>query len=476
MDGHDAPGKGKSPAVTAMEVCLIRGCVVIAFCLLASMPVSAQPVQQQGGNRSVGQPHSPGALSSNIGVGLDWREAVRIALERHPSISAARATLEQQSNLIDAARAGYRPRLQAEMTAGEQGEFGTGQVATLGLSQMLYDFGKTRSAVERERAGERSERAALLQAVDGVLEETVQALIEVHRHQALQESVKSQITALGKVRDITEMRAAAGAATRSDPLQARSRMEATQARLLAVESQLRQWRSRLQTYIGPPALQTVAAAPVGVLDRQFSDADIHDLPVLQIAEAQREEAEAALRNVRAQRYPSIALEANANRRMGAAGDRYEQVYGKSTYSTAFISVRSTLYQGGGLSAQARAGVSAVQAAEARLQAERLTAMDSLRRYREQVEGLHARIELLEERVASISETRGLYWDQYLALGTRNALDLLNAEQEIGLSKEDLDNARHDLLSAQLGRLLASGRARAAFGLEDAASPGGEVAP
>ncbi|WP_407354426.1 TolC family protein [Luteimonas sp. R10] len=426
----------------------------------------APPQGRPPGWRDVPQPEAE--------TGLGWREAVRLAVERYPSISAARANLEQQSHMVDAARSGYRPRLQTEVTTGEQGEFGSGQVATLGLSQMLYDFGKTGSAVERERAGERREQAALRQAIDEVLEDTAEALIEVHRYQTLQRTVKAQIEALGKVQEITELRANAGAATRSDPLQARARMEAAHAHLLAVESQLRQWRNRLQTYIGADSLPEVAAAPAGVLDQPSAEVDIRHLPAMQIAQARRAEAQAALDNVRAQRYPTVTLEANANRRMGQAGDRYEQIYGRDTYSTAYVSVRSPLYQGGELSAQARAGANALQAAEAELQAERLTALDNLHRRREEVAGLRERIAVLEKRVASITETRGLYWDQYLSLGTRSVLDLLNAEQEIGQSTEDLDNARHDLWAAQLGHLLAAGRARSAFGLEGAPTLDGEI--
>lgn len=420
----------------------------------------------------------PGAMTAPVqapgATGLAWDDAVRLAVSHYPSVAAARSSLDQQSNLVDAARAGYRPQVQAEITSGEQGEYGTGQVATLGLSQMLYDFGKTGSAVERERAGVRRENAALLLAIDEVLGETVRALIEVHRYQTLRRTLGTQLEALDKVRDITELRAAAGAATRSDPVQARARVEAVQARLLAVESQSLQWRSRLQTYIGDQAMQAVAAAPDGMLEHASTDAQIDRLPAVLIAEAGREEAEAVLRHVRAQRYPTVSLEANANQRMGSAGDRYQEIYGKSSYGTAFVVVKGSLYQGGALSAQARAGASALQAAEQRLQTERLSALDALRRHREQIRGLQARVELLEQRVSSIVEARDLYWDQYLSLGTRNALDLLNAEQEIGQASEELDNARHDLWSAQLEHLLAAGQARAAFGLDEPALPGPEA--
>jgi adhesin transport system outer membrane protein len=163
-------------------------------------------------------------------------------------------------------------------------------------------------------------------------------------------------------------------------------------------------------------------------------------------------------------------------RLGGTSDRYEEVYGKDHYSTAFISLRSPLYQGGELSARSRASASALQAAEARVQAERLAARDNLQRHAEQIAGLLARMDVLEDRVTSITETRSLYWDQYLSLGTRNALDLLNAEQEIGLSREDLVNARHDLWSARLGFVLAAGQARAVFGIDDGGWPRPGVAP
>ena len=417
--------------------------------------------------------HPPGwqadAPTSDAGPALDWRDTVQRAVAGYPAIAGARASIDQQASLVEAARAGYRPRVQAEVTNGQQGEFGTGQVATVGLSQMLYDFGKTGSAVARERAGEERERAALRLAIDEVIEQTVHAMIEIHRHQALHDTLTTQIGALEGVEEITRLRAEAGAATRSDPLQARARVEAVQARLFAARSQIAQWRSRLETYVGPEAMRPIPDMPDGLVDTAPSDVDVDQLPALQIARARREEAQALLRNARAQRYPTISLEASANHRLGTAGERYEDLYGRRTYSNALVAVRSDLYQGGAVASQARASASALEVAEEQVRTERLLALDAVRVQREQIAGLENRIDVLERRVASIVETRALYWDQYLSLGTRNVLDLLNAEQEIGQSAEDLENARHDLWRARLAYLLASGAARTAFGLDAAAT-------
>lgn len=396
---------------------------------------------------------------------LDWRETVRMAVSRFPAIAGARASIEQQASLIDAARAGYLPRVQAEVTSGQQGEFGTGQVATVGLSQMLYDFGKTRSAVARERAAERREQAELLLAIDDVIEQTTHALIEIHRYQSLVDTYLAQIEALTRVEEITRLRAEAGAATRSDPLQARTRVEAVEARLSAARSQIRQWRSRLEIYVGADAARPLDSGPGTLFDRGQLDVDVDNLPVLQAMRAQRSEAEAALRQARARRYPTISLEANANHRLGDAGERHQELYGRRTYTNALVAVRSDLYQGGAVAAQARASASALEVADEQLRTERLLALDAMRTQRERIDGLEERVGLLEQRATSIVETRELYWDQYLELGTRNVLDLLNAEQEIGQSAEDLENARHDLWRARLDHLLATGSARAAFGVD-----------
>ena len=432
----------------------------------AGAPAALSPAQPETGARPPGWQPAPAGTGNG---GLDWEWAVRTAVARYPEVRAARAEIARQEDLLDAARAGYLPRVQARVTSGEQGEFGSGQVATLGVTQVLYDFGKTRSAVRREQAGRQRQEAALLAEMDEVVRGTAEALIEAHRHQELRRTHLERIAALRRVQEMTELRADAGVATRSDPLQARARVEAARSRLLQVESQLREWRSRLATYLGPGVPADVAGAPAGFDEaaRAVDPRDIERLPALQVAEAERARAEADLENARAQRYPTLSLEANANRRLGPAGTRYEQIYGKSSYATAFVSLSGGLYQGGALAAQSRASANALQAAEARLQAQRLMAQDELARQRERIAGIRDRMGLLEGRLHSITETRALYWDQYLSLGTRNVLDLLGAEEEIAQAHDDLVNTRHDLWAAQLACLLAAGRVREAFGLEGA---------
>jgi adhesin transport system outer membrane protein len=62
------------------------------------------------------------------------------------------------------------------------------------------------------------------------------------------------------------------------------------------------------------------------------------------------------------------------------------------------------------------------------------------------------------------ETRDLYQKQFLDLGTRTLLDVLNADQELHAARFDEINTRFDLYKLNVECAYAAGRLRDAFGL------------
>ena len=64
----------------------------------------------------------------------------------------------------------------------------------------------------------------------------------------------------------------------------------------------------------------------------------------------------------------------------------------------------------------------------------------------------------------MDETGKLYRMQYLQMGTRTLVDLLNAEQEFQQVRFEAVNSAHDLRRLQLDCLYNSVRTRAAFHL------------
>ncbi|KAB8311503.1 transporter [Erwinia endophytica] len=393
----------------------------------------------------------------------DWQSAIHLAVSRHPAISSTIASLESADFTIDAAKGGYLPAIKAGVTSGRQQDEGTGQIFTVGLSQMLYDFGKTGSAVDQASAKYLRQQASVLEQIDTIVQQTALALNEVYRYSQLVDNAKKQVKSLRDVMSLTQMRAEAGASTRVDPVQAQARVEAAEAQQQEMEIKLQQQQYHLQSLLGQPVPSMHLSAPhelLSLINKQGEKVDLNKNPTILMAQADVAIARAELRSYKAQRYPTLSLEANTNKYVGDI----EKYQSHSQYQNVYLSVSSTLYQGGSLAAQESASARALEAAKSLIASKKLELTDQQRSYYQSINGLQRNISLLTNRMKTITETRSLYREQYLSLGNRNALDLLNAEQEISRAEQDLINARCDLWAASVNYIVLAGMARDVFNL------------
>lgn len=426
------------------------------------------------------QPGRPLPVAPASTQPLELNEAVRQAVARHPSISDAISTLAQQAGGVEVARAGYYPQVRVGVGGGTnnapaaQGG-STGTVATASVSQMLYDFGKVDGAVAQSEALVRRQQAGILKQIDAVAQQTADAVVTAHRYQALLAIAQQQVQAVEKVLETARLRANAGISTRADPIQAESRVDSARANLLQVKSQLAQWRERLGTLLGPGVPPQIAPLPDGLAStlRVDSPPDTSLLPDVLAAEAERRAASAQLEIARANRYPTLSVDASVNKAMGGINPATLERNG--TYHTVMLNLTSVIYQGGALDAQVRAATAAEEAARMRIETARLNAGDQARNFREQVIGAQARLGVLADRRRSIVEARDLYREQY-TLGTRSILDLLNAEQEIYQAAAEQEAVLHDLWASRVGYIGATGQARAFYGLDNTTVQGMELLP
>ena len=102
-------------------------------------------------------------------------------------------------------------------------------------------------------------------------------------------------------------------------------------------------------------------------------------------------------------------------------------------------------------------------------------MDNVKITRENIENKQEQIKVLRARQITAVKTRELYQEQY-KLGTRSALDLLNAEQAIHSSANELENARYDIYSSLVQYISTTGKTRDAYGLNNISIQGFEVQP
>lgn len=396
--------------------------------------------------------------------GLDLWQAVGLAVETYPSIRDAAALVNQRREAVTVARAGYLPTLQTGINTGKQGRYGNGQSLSLNATQTIYDFGKVDSAVQGAEAGVQVQQLQMAMTIDEVARQSARALIEVARYSALLEAANGQLEGVQRLHDLARQRAGEGASTQADLIQAQARVEAARSAVLNIETQLQQQRHKLRTMIGrdvPEAGVQVPERPLLVATRGIEPATATPLGV-QLAEAEREEAQAQLALARANTLPSFTVDGGVSKLLGSAGDSAgDQVY------TLTLGVKHDLFAGGAPSARVRGAGQAVRAAEQRIETRKLEARDEWTMLQQEMRGLEARLEVLAEREQSIRDTQQLYRDQYLSLGTRSLLDLLNAEQEIFQAQSDRVNARHDLWGAQVAFIQATGHMHDVFQLKGA---------
>jgi adhesin transport system outer membrane protein len=397
------------------------------------------------------------------GERLGLTDAVLQAAQWHPSIAEAIGNLYKQGEGINVARAGYYPQISGGIRTGYDTGYGgdrNSQALNLSLKQMLYDFGKVDSAVSAAQAAAARAQANILLVVDDLARDTAYAWIETRRYEQLMTIARDQIRGVGDIAGMARQRSDMGASTRSDVVQAESRVESARATLEEYQSQYERWRSTLAALMGritPPALAEDSPAALNQACKRPSQGDDR-LPAVLMALAQRAQGQAELAQAKAEAYPTLSLQPQVNHYLDNDYNRDNSRMDR-TQAGIYLNVEVPIYQGGAINARSRAAGHALTAADSAEDAARLQARPSL-----------------EARQVSIQEARMLYGRQYLDLGTRPLLDLLNAEQEIYQSRFELAGTRSDLLRLDVDCLYNTGALRMAFGLEGRNLQGVEIQP
>jgi len=400
-----------------------------------------------------------GSAEASGPVTLD--SAAREAVAWHPSVTEAIGRLNSSATDIDVAKAGYLPQIRAGIGSNYDNSLGASwrPRASVSASQMLFDFGKVSSDVDIAESGRQISRAELLLAVDSLIRDTSYAVIEVQRTAALHEAAIDQLASIRDISNLVDHRFQRGAATKSDALQAQARVQAAQATIEQISAEQRRWNSNLAFLLGrPEAPQVSPDVPGWFLDSCRRPApEWSSVPAIMQARAERDQALAERNRERANRFPTISLGADAS------GDVNGPFSRRSQYSFG-LNVSSTLFSGGATKARVRGAnyaLSAAEAAEARVRNE---VSRLLAEAQSQVGSFDAVLTTLGSRQESMRETGKLYRLQYLEMGTRTLVDLLNAEQELNQVRFDFVNTQHDLRRLQVDCLYNAGAERDVFGL------------
>ncbi|MDY7219981.1 TolC family outer membrane protein [Denitrificimonas sp. JX-1] len=457
--------KAQSIPKSLLSTFKLKSSAILAFSLLLPVGLHASPNNGLLPDMAV----TSSTLKAPLALRrLDMKQAVQRAIEWHPMVAGAVERSSQQGEEVNFAKSAYYPQVRSGFKTSYRDSDGRSEEAfTINGSQLLYDFGKVSSHVEAAEYGVERSEADTLRVIDELARETALAVLEVRRYQELVSIAGEQVEGVTDLLMLSKKRAEMGASTRSDEMQAQSRREAALASELQLISQLDMWKRTLQNLVGstvPP--EVLAGAPTSLAQACYVNVEsLNNVPEIMMADAQRSEALANIKASKADFFPTLSLDAgvehylNTRDREVTTGNRRDR-----TDYTASLNFDVDLYQGGATVARKRGAEYALRAADAARDEALLKISRGLQEATTQAASYERRLSVLDSRIKSIIETQNIYRQQYISLGTRSLLDLLNTEQEIHQARMERKNAQLDLQRLQVECLYNTAGLRDAFAL------------
>lgn len=399
------------------------------------------------------------------------RDALSETYRTNPTIMAQRAQLRALDEAVGVARAGNR--VQVSGTAGVNQDLtrtggGNGRNLSAGIdvSYPLFNGGRVRNQIgaanERVAAG----RAELRATEGDIFTAAVGAYMDVIRDRSIVDLNRNQVKVLETNLQATRDRFEVGDLTRTDVAQSEARLALARSALSTAEGRLQSSEETYRRVIGvqpgdlapPPALPALpATADQAVEIAIANNPDIASIAA-QIRAAGRDVAVA-----RAGRLPTVSAIGSGRETnyLGTAARQFgSPLAPENTTSTGVgFQARIPIYQGGLVGAEVRqAQAIQSQLLERGVETERLIVANTRAAFATWQAAQQA---IQSNEVAVAANTlalEGVRAEQ--TVGTRNVLDVLNAEQELLNSQVALVTARRDAYVAGFNLLNAMGEAEA----------------
>ena len=419
------------------------------------------------------------ALMAQTASADTLREALSATYRTNPTLNAQREALKSTDATVAIARAGSRPTVtgvvgvnrnltRSGVIAQTQGnDHNVSLSGGADLSIPIFQGGSVRNAIAAAKTRVEAGRATL-RAVEGdVFTEAVAAYMDVMRDRAIVELNRNNVNVLSTNLEANRDRFEIGDITRTDVAQSEARLADGRARLSTAEGRLATSEQNYRRVIGQDPGPLAPPPPLPPLPATADEAvriALVDNPDNIASLRQAEAAGYDVRVARAGRLPTLSAVGSAdyvNQLTGGTNglDR------SGTATSVGLSGRIPLYQGGLPAARIRQSQALEgQALELQIATERLVIANT----RSAFATYHAALEAITSTESSVKANElaleGVRAEN--SVGTRNILDVLNAEQELLNSQVLLVTARRDAYVAGFQLLNAMGQAEAAdLGLE-----------
>ena len=419
-------------------------------------------------------------LLASTALSADLMQVYRDALDNDPTFAAARSTLDAGREKTPQARSGLLPSLTLSgNTIWNKNEISLHDGATLGkpkfnsngyqlsLAQPLFRWQNWVSYDQARMQVVQSE-ANFAQARQDLILRVAQAYFDVVYAVENLKAVRANKTAIAQQLESAKKNFEVGTATITDTHEAQARFDLASAQEIAAESDLEVRQRALQSIIGkepgplaPTRKDTNLMAPQPADMSQWVAAAEKDSITVQVQQAAADIAAREVDKQRAGHYPTVDLVANKGHSKTFASTTFGLL--DTDYQNVGIQLNVPLFQGGLTVSRQREAAANRGAAQSALEAAKRGAALSARQYYLGVTNGLAQVKAL--KAALISSQSALESNKLgYEVGVRINIDVLNAENQVYVTRRDLAKATLDTLMAQLRLKAATG----ALGEDDVA--------
>lgn len=402
------------------------------------------------------------AVTGQSAQAMDLIHTYQLALDRDPTLRAARAARDARLEVVPQARALLLPNIglsaSETRTHEELVSKGTSIIPTrtstynterysIDLTQPLFNYERFVTLAQADSQAAQAQ-ADYLVAEQDLIVRVAEAYFNVLAAQDNLRFAKSELDAIGRQLDQAKERFDVGLIAITDVHEAQARYDLAVSQKIDAEDQLDSARDALREITGP--LNEPVNPLTGELDlrrptpedvKAWVDQALEGNLNLVSLQAAVESAHQEIKRQRAGHFPTLDLVASHGKTDiggGSFGGR------ETTDSAIGIQAQLPLFQGGLVNSQTRqARYRFTEAQENLDQARRQTERQTRDAYRGVVSGI-AQVKALEQALTS-TETALEAAETGFEVGTRTIVDVLNAQRERFRAERDLYRSRYDYL-------------------------------
>ncbi len=405
------------------------------------------------------------------------KQALEATYRNNPTLAQTRTSIKNLDESVVQALAELKPTVAGAVSVGvtdfidqTESSFFTlsdqkkpdsySNVATLSITQLIYDGGQQRGKVDSAKLAVYAGRENLIAAEQETLLAAITAYMDLRRAQANLNLAESNITVLQQQLQASRDRFEVGEVTRTDVSQTEARLasavsnrEASRAALQGAvanyESVVGEKPHRMQTPPDHPAIPSTLAGAEAVA--------LQGHPRIRAAQLELKAAGIDLTVARKNRIPTVKGTVSATSKAGSGIAKFVQ--GNEKEVNVSVSASIPIFQGGALDSRQRSAANAKKVDQYALdEAINTTQLNIRRNYA----NWQAAVAAIRASQAQIRSARIAFEgvQEEAKLGSRTTLDVLDAEQELLTARSNLVSALRDEqvqaynVLAEMGRLTA----------------------